>query len=118
MGAEAGSEIGCDRDPSTAIVAIVIEKIFAAGVVVACVVLLLRVLLGPRRRSRIDASLRRTAMGLQDRFGRFVGLPSAHAKAEREARNAIARARARAAADHEGNVIRPKAFKRKRRDLH
>ncbi|HEX2540414.1 MAG TPA: hypothetical protein VHM00_04960 [Caldimonas sp.] len=95
-----------------------IEKIFAAGVVLGCVVLLLRVLLGPRRRSRLDAAVRRTATLLQHRFGRFVGLPSAHARAEREARNAIARARARASADREGNVIRPKAFKRKKRDLH
>jgi hypothetical protein len=79
---------------------------------------LLRVLLGPRRRSRVDAALRRSATFLQERFGRFVGLPSAHVRAEREARNAIARARARAAADREGNVIRPKAFKGKKRDLH
>lgn len=97
--------------------ATVIEKIFAAGIVVACVVLLLRVLLGPRRRGRIHAGARRVATVLQERFGRFVGLPSARARAEREARHAIERARARAA-DREGNVIRPKAFKRKKRDLH
>lgn len=95
-----------------------IEKVFAAGIVLACVVLLLRVLLGPRRRGRMDAGVRRTAAILQERFGRFVGLPSAHVRAEREARNAIARARARAAADRDANVIRPKAFKRKKRDLH
>ena len=94
-----------------------IEKVFAAGIVVACVVLLLRVLIGPRRRSRIEAGARRVASALQERFGRFVGLPSAHARAEREARDAIERARARAA-DRDGNVIRPKAFKRKKRDLH
>jgi hypothetical protein len=96
----------------------VFEKIFAAGVVLGCIVMLIRVLLGPRRRSRLDAGVRRTARMLQDRFGRFVGLPSAQARAEREARNAIARARARAASERDGNVIRPKAFKRKKRDLH
>ena len=94
-----------------------IEKVFAAGIVAACVVLLLRLVLGPRRRGRLEAAARRLGRGLQERFGRFVGLPSAHARAEREARNAIERARARAA-DREGNVIRPKAFKRKKRDLH
>ena len=95
-----------------------IEKIFAAGIVLGCLILLGRLLLGPRRRTLLHASMRRAGKHLQDRFGRFVGLPSAQARAEREARNAIARARARAAADHEGNVIRPKAFKRKKRDLH
>ncbi len=95
-----------------------IEKIFAAGIVLGCFVLLARLLLGPGRRTRLDASIRRAARVLQGRFGRFVGLPSAQARAEREARHAIARAKARAAADHEGNVIRPRAFKRKKRDLH
>ena len=95
-----------------------IEKIFAAGIVLGCLVLLARLLLGARRRARVDESMRRAASFLQDRFGRFVGLPSAQARAEREARNAIARAKSRAAADHEGNVIRPKAFKREKRDLH
>lgn len=95
-----------------------IEKFLAATIVVACVVLLLRVLLGPRRSGRLAASLRRRAARLQERYGRWVGLPSAQARAEREAHQAISRARERAAADRDGNVIRPKSFKRKKRDLH
>jgi hypothetical protein len=104
--------------PLDCTLAIVIEKIFAAGIVLACAALLLRMLLGPRRRARLDKALRRAGVALQRRFGRLVAWPSAHARAEREARNAIARARSRAAADRDGNVVRPKAFQRKKRDLH
>ena len=66
----------------------------------------------------MDRFARWAASRFQHRFGRFVAWPTAHSRAEREARNAIERARGRAAADRDGNVIRPKAFKRKKRDLH
>ncbi|MEO8079828.1 MAG: hypothetical protein ABI641_04805 [Caldimonas sp.] len=94
-----------------------LEKIFAASVVAACALMLLRVLVGPRRRSRLDASLRR----LSARIGRFLDAvfarPNAARRAEREAKAAIRRAQGRAAGHWDGNVYKPKSF-RKRRDIH
>jgi len=94
-----------------------VEKIFAAIVVAVCVLLLLRMLLRPRRRARVDAAVRRNGVLWRDRVSRAVAWPAAEARARREAKEAIRRAR-RSAIERDGNVIRPKAFKGKRRDLH
>ena len=85
----------------------VVEKAFAAAMVVACVVLLVRMLLRPRRRARVDATVRKQA----------ALWPAAELRARRETKEAIRRAR-RSAIEREGNVISPKAFKGRRRDLH
>jgi hypothetical protein len=95
----------------------VVEKIFAAAIVVACVLLLARMLLRPRRRARIDASLRKNGALWQRRVRRAVLWPAAELRARRETREAIRRAQ-RSAIEREGNVISPKAFKGRRRDLH
>ncbi len=95
----------------------VVEKIFAAAMVVACVLLLARMLLRPRRRARVDASLRRNGELWQRRVRHFVAWPAAELRARRETREAIRRAR-RSAIERDGNVISPKAFKGRRRDLH
>jgi hypothetical protein len=50
----------------------VVEKIFAAGMVVACVLLLARMLLRPRRRARVDATLRNGSELWVRRVRRFV----------------------------------------------
>jgi hypothetical protein len=94
-----------------------IEKIFAAAMVVACVLLLLRMLLGARRRSRVDASLRRNGEAWQRRVRRAVAWPAAELRARRETKEAIRRAR-RSAIERDGNVLSPKSFKGRRRDLH
>jgi len=94
-----------------------VEKIFAAAMVAVCVLLMLRMLLRPRRRARVDASIRRGGERWQRRFTRFIAWPGAELRARRETREAIRRAR-RSASERDGNVIRPKAFKGKRRDLH
>ena len=94
-----------------------IEKIFAAAMIVVCVLLLLRMLLGPRRRNRVDASLRRNGEAWQRRVRRLVAWPAAELRARRETKEAIRRAR-RSAIERDGNVIAPKAFKGRRRDLH
>jgi hypothetical protein len=94
-----------------------IEKIFAAVMVGACVLLLLRMLLKPGRRARVDASIRRGSERWQRRLRRFVAWPGAELRARRETKEAIRRAR-RTASERDGNVVRPKAFKGKRRDLH
>jgi hypothetical protein len=95
----------------------VVEKIFAAAIVVACVLLLARMVLRPRRRARVDASLRKKAALWQRRIQRAILWPAAELRARRETKEAIRRAR-RSASEREGNVISPKAFKGRRRDLH
>jgi hypothetical protein len=95
----------------------VVEKIFAAAIVVACVLLLARMLLRPRRRARVDASVRKKAALWQRRIQRAILWPAAELRARRETKEAIRRAR-RSAFEREGNVINPKAFKGRRRDLH
>jgi hypothetical protein len=94
-----------------------VEKIFAAAMVSVCVLLLLRMLLKPRSRDRVDAAVRRGSERWSQRLQRLVAWPAAEARARREAKDAIQRAR-RSAIEREGNVYRPKAFKGKRRDLH
>ena len=95
----------------------VVEKVFAAAMVVVCVVLLLRMVLRPRRRARVDASVRKQAAVWRSRVVRVALWPAAELRARRETREAIRRAK-RSAVEREGNVISPKAFKGRRRDLH
>ncbi len=95
----------------------VVEKVFAAVMVVLCVVLLLRMLLRPRRRARVDASVRKQAAVWRSRVVRAALWPAAELRARRETKEAIRRAQ-RSASEREGNVISPKAFKGRRRDLH
>ena len=95
----------------------VVEKVFAAVVVVACVLLLARMVLRPRRRRRVDASVQRTALVWQRRIGDVVRWPAAELRARRMTKEAIRRAR-RSATERDGNVVRPQAFKGRRRDLH
>ena len=94
-----------------------VEKIFAAVMVAVCVLLLLRMLLKPRSRARVDAAVRDGGERWSGRARRLVAWPAAEARARREAKEAIRRAR-RTSIEREGNVLRPKAFKGKRRDLH
>ena len=44
----------------------IVEKIFAAGMVIICVLLLVRMFLRPRRRARVDATLRYDSVGPAD----------------------------------------------------
>src|SRR5215217_3038219 len=95
----------------------IVEQIFAAVIVVACVLLLARMVLRPRRRARVDASVRKRAALWQRRIQRAILWPAAELRARRETKEAIKRAR-RSAFERDGNVVSPKAFKGKRRDLH
>jgi hypothetical protein len=95
----------------------VVEKIFAATMVVLCLLLLARMVLRPRRRARFDASLKKSGVAWQRRIRRAVLWPAAELRARRETKEAIRRAR-RSAIERDGNVITPKAFKGRRRDLH
>ena len=88
------------------------EKIFAVTVVVGCLVLLLRILLGPRRRARFDRALARWSVRISSSVDAVFAWPSARRRARREAEAAIRRAQQ---GEWSGNVYRPKSFRDKRK---
>lgn len=94
-----------------------IETIAAAVVLAVCLLLLARLCLGARRRQRVDAALRRVVWLVKLRVGRLRhwrerrrAEAQAAVVAAREAEALIRRARA--SAERDGNVIRPRAFRR------
>lgn len=87
-----------------------IERVFAATVLAVCVLLLVRLLLGDRRRQKVDSALRRTAAAAQ---GAVVNLRHRRTAA-RVAEDAIRRARDRG--EWDGNVYKPKSFRKPPRD--
>ena len=101
-----------------------IERVFAALVIAVCAVLLLRLMLGARRRHRFDAALRRAGVSVQRGFGsvrhtagrlrRWRITRRDAAEAARVADDVIRRARDRGAWD--GNVYKPKSFRKPPRD--
>ena len=93
-----------------------LEKIFAATIVIGCLVLMLRLIVGPDRRARLDAMLARIARRTGATADAVFAWPGARRRARREAEAAIRRARE--AGEWQGNVYRPKSFKGKKRDLH
>ena len=95
------------------------ERVFAALALVACVLLLVRLAIGARRRSRVDRAMRRALWALR-RAGSSVraGFMSLRHRREaaREADAAIERARKRSGGEWDGNVYRPKTFRKPPRD--
>jgi hypothetical protein len=94
----------------------ILEITVASLTLAACALLLLRLLLPPRRRARFDAAFRSAWRALQDAWRRAVTAPGRRRAAEREARRIIERARharpGEADGQWQGNVFRPKSFKR------
>ena len=83
---------------------------FLAGLVVAiCVVLLARLLVGERRRYRFDAALQRLWRGIRRHAHAVWHWRDSRRNAQRLADEAIRRARE---GDWDGNVYKPKSFKR------
>lgn len=86
------------------------ERVFAAIVLAACALLLVRLVIGQRRRSQVDAALRsfvvRMCLGVRS-FGQ-------RRRAARAADDAIRRARDRG--EWDGNVYKPKSFRKPPRD--
>lgn len=86
-----------------------------AGVVLAsCVFLFVRLLVGARRRDRLDAWLRRVGRALAQRARAAWHWRAARREAQRVADEAIRRARGEV--ERDGNVYRPKSFKKPPRD--
>lgn len=104
-----------------------VEKLFAGVVLAVCVVLMLRLVLGARRRARFDAAARRAWGRSRHFFSSAYHWRRDRREAERTADEVIRRARGRSANDSrnggdsggewEGNVYKPKSF-RKPRNLH
>lgn len=94
-----------------------IKNLLATLVLAVCVLLLLRLALGTRRRQRVDAVLRSAARSI--RHGTLGPWQRAKARraAAREAQDAIRRAQRRKP-ERDGNVIRPKQFQDKPRKPH
>ena len=86
------------------------EKILAGAVLAVCAVMLLRLVLSSGRRARFDARLRYLAWSLRHKAYRLWRWPSARREAARAAEEAIRRARE--GGQWDGNVYRPKSFKR------
>lgn len=96
-----------------------LEPVLAAAALVVCLALLLHMALPARQRQRIDAALRRAWHAGRQRLRRTR---SDHARRRKAAQAAQATEqadelirRARRAAQQDGNVIRPDAFKRPRK---
>jgi len=87
------------------------ERVFAAVVFAVCLVLLLRLVMGARRRAWLDATLRRAWQAMR---GAVMSLRHRR-EAARVAEAAIKRARERGG-EWEGNVYKPKSFRKPPRD--
>ena len=70
-----------------------IEKAFAALILFVCLAMLVRMMLSPRLRARVDRSLQRAWWWTRDAFTRLRRRPRiSSADAQRQAREAIERA--------------------------
>jgi hypothetical protein len=94
-----------------------IETVLAAVTFAVCVALLLRLAIGPRRRSALDLRLRRLVArlrGARAALGRRWHARRDAGTAARVAAEAIQRARRRG--EWEGNVYKPESFRKPPRD--
>jgi hypothetical protein len=94
------------------------DKILAALTLAACAVLLARLLVGETRRWRFDAVVRRSWFATQRRFLLMWHWRSAKRAAAKAAEDAIRRARQKDGGEWEGNVYKPKAFRKPPNKLH
>lgn len=90
-----------------------VERVFAAIVLAVCALLLVRLVIGARRRQRIDAALRRVASAARHIVAATRQRQTA-AQAAKVADEVIRRARD--GGEWEGNVYKPKSFSKPPRD--
>ena len=91
-----------------------IQRVFAALTLVACALMFLRLLLGQRRRARLDARLRGLSRVVSQRAHTLLRWRSSRREAAKVANEAIRRARATGAWD--GNVYTPREMRKPPRD--
>jgi hypothetical protein len=89
-----------------------IEKLFAAAGLAVCLVLLLRLLLKPAQRQRFDAAMHRAWARCRQLVRRRPRPAMSQQDAARVAEEAIRRAREGRDGQWEGNVFRPRSFRR------
>lgn len=89
------------------------DKILAVIVAVACLALLVRLLVGARRRQALDRAAFGLWHGLRRRVLRLVHWRSHRRSAEKAAEEAIRRARD--GVERKGNVYTPKSFNKPRK---
>jgi hypothetical protein len=90
------------------------EKLFPAFIAAVCVVFMLRLLLGERLRWRFDSAMRRAWLRIK-----HVGQSIYHRRRSEKTAAEVAEEAIRRARDNgswEGNVYKPKSFKRPPRD--
>ena len=92
----------------------VLEKLFPAIAVATCLVLLLRLLLGERRRHRFDRAIARWSRSARSRIEGLFTWNASRRRARRAAEEAIRRARG--GGEWDGNVYRPKSFNKRDKD--
>ena len=94
-----------------------IEKLFAAVVLVVCALLFVRLLIGARYRRRLDAALRRAAQAGR-RAAHAAGSAWQRRSAQRTSKKAAEEVirRARDGGSWDGNVYKPKSFRKPPRD--
>ena len=94
----------------------------SAGVVLAvCALLLLRLLIGAERRQRVDAALRRWALTARRHLFLMWHWRASRRAAARVAEETIRRARRKdvpADGEWDGNVYKPKSFRKPPNKLH
>jgi len=89
-----------------------IERLLGGLTLAVCLVLLLRLILGRRRRQRFDAAARQAWAGGRQALRRTLQWRTSRREAASAAEVAEAAIRrARSASTREGNVIRPKSFR-------
>ena len=91
-----------------------LEKLFPAIVVAACLVLLLRLVLGERRRHRFDRAVARWSRNARIRIEGLFTWNAGRRRARRAAEEAIRRARE--GGEWDGNVYRPKSFTKNKKN--
>jgi ABC-type transport system involved in cytochrome bd biosynthesis fused ATPase/permease subunit len=89
------------------------DKFLTWTIAAACLVLLVRLFLGSRRRQRLDAAAKRLWHGLRRRVTRLVHWRKHRRSAEQAAQEAIRRARD--GVERKGNVYTPKSFNKPRK---
>lgn len=91
-----------------------IERVFAALAIAVCAVLLLRLAIGEKRRWRLDSAFWRHWRSLRRGLRTARRWPGARRDAAKVAEAAIRRAReaARGETERDGNVYKPKSFRK------
>ena len=94
------------------------DKALAALTFAACIVMLARLLMGETRRWRFDVALRRGWFAAKRRFFLLWHWRASRRAAAQAAEDAIRRARQKDGGEWDGNVYKPKSFRKPPNKLH